>query len=180
MRYKKLYLESLSAFWDFSRNERDGYLKERLLPTHIDSPHFPRAMKRSSGSRGPTFSFYSLYSKFSSGAAFIYPSLRLPLFSPQFCFPHCILTPHFSSAPSRIWVHLHSLLFALVISRSQTFCLCITWRPWLCLAACPPAGSRAPSRTLWYGSVWTPGLMDPRYCPFSVPALSSSAQKDWG
>lgn len=30
MRYKNC-LESPSAFWDFSRDEQDGYLKERLL-----------------------------------------------------------------------------------------------------------------------------------------------------
>lgn len=36
LRYKKIYWESLSAFWDFSRNEQGGYLKERFLPMCLE------------------------------------------------------------------------------------------------------------------------------------------------
>lgn len=32
LRYKKIYRESLSAFWDFLRNKQGGYLKGRFLP----------------------------------------------------------------------------------------------------------------------------------------------------
>lgn len=65
----------------------------------IDSPNSPRAMRRSFESSSPTFSFCSLSSRFPSGAICSYPSLGLPLFCYQFCFPNCILTPHLFMCP---------------------------------------------------------------------------------
>ena len=73
-------------------------------------------MKRSSGSRGSTFSFYSLYSKLPSGAVFFYPSLCLPLFSHQFCFPNCILTLHLFICPN---TYLISSSLSAVCPRDQ-------------------------------------------------------------